>query len=112
MSEWQPIETAPRDGTIIDLWMTDSSGGAWREANAYWVEDECDTFHEWPAPYHKPVIRYIHRSGWFAPNHDYEGQDGFADNPRRFVDHPLNKRWVFTEPTHWRTLPDPPEPLK
>lgn len=23
---WQPIETAPRDGTIVDLWTTDNGG--------------------------------------------------------------------------------------
>lgn len=36
-SDWQPIETAPRDGTEIDLWTRDEDGfpgripdGAWR----------------------------------------------------------------------------------
>lgn len=34
MSEWQPIETAPKDGTVIDLWAVD------RCANCFWYEQE------------------------------------------------------------------------
>ena len=34
MSEWQPIETAPRDGTHIDLW----AGGS-RVPNAFYHDD-------------------------------------------------------------------------
>ena len=31
MSEWQPIETAPKDGTDIDLWLH-----GFRVADCYW----------------------------------------------------------------------------
>lgn len=34
MSGWQPIETAPKDGTIIDLWVVCSP--AWRPPNGEW----------------------------------------------------------------------------
>ena len=35
MSEWQKIETAPRDGTMVDLWAEWPRGGA-RLCNALW----------------------------------------------------------------------------
>lgn len=31
--EWQPINTAPKDGTVIDLW-----AGDYRYTNAYWFD--------------------------------------------------------------------------
>lgn len=37
MSQWQPIDSAPRDGTLIDLWVTcGSTGGKGRLPNARW----------------------------------------------------------------------------
>lgn len=37
MMEWQPIETAPKDGTFIDVWCSGlhNPAGA-RETDAYW----------------------------------------------------------------------------
>lgn len=34
---WQPIETAPKDGTRIDLWVV-SPTKAWRWPDASWME--------------------------------------------------------------------------
>jgi len=40
MSEWQPIETAPTDGTPVDLWHRDG----FRITEVWWdSEDECWT---------------------------------------------------------------------
>lgn len=36
---WQPIETAPRDGTVIDLW---HKSGA-RVSEVWWTDDSCWT---------------------------------------------------------------------
>ena len=36
--EWQPIETAPRDGTLVDLWHKDG----FRMTEVWWEQtDEC-----------------------------------------------------------------------
>lgn len=96
MSEWQPIETAPRDGTRVDLWLVDESGEGWREAGAYWVADEkLDHYNS----------RSGSRDGWFAPNHDYDGMDGWCDQPEWTH---RDGRIFFKKATHWMPIPAPP----
>jgi hypothetical protein len=46
MSEWQPIETAPKDGTTIQLW---SPGNRWPDAGN-WVAYEPDEQEETGEP--------------------------------------------------------------
>lgn len=35
-AKWQPIKTAPRDGTIVDLWLT----GGGRMTDQWWEEED------------------------------------------------------------------------
>lgn len=51
--KWRPIETAPKDGTEIDLWHEGD-----RIADAYWKGGR-----------------------WWAPNFDYDGCDGVIGGP-------------------------------
>ena len=38
MSEWQPIETAPLDGTLMDIWVIPFNGAPeGRFPNMYWI---------------------------------------------------------------------------
>lgn len=51
MTEWQTIETAPKDGTLIDLWI-----GGERYVDCYWrkAEDwEDDDASGWVSQYEK-----------------------------------------------------------
>ena len=84
MSEWQPIETAPRDGTVVLVWWPD-----------FWVNDgeltdeivggqccvSCNRFGEWQREVTYAAIL----------DDDFEPAE---------------------EPTHWQPLPTPPEQAK
>jgi hypothetical protein len=79
---WQPIETAPRDGTVLDLWCVwnDTNEGE-RISDCHWGEGT--RAFEWEI-----------LTGWIAAN---EGVDGEAAI--------LSEGF---EPTHWMPLPEPP----
>ena len=38
MAGWQPIDTAPKDGTLVDLWIVTKSGQGDRYANCKWQD--------------------------------------------------------------------------
>jgi hypothetical protein len=78
MSHWQEIETAPKDGTHIDIW---ASG--FRYTNAWWHEKGKSGLEDDAPP--------AFASGWYVPD---ERGGSFPDN----VD----------DPTHWMPIPDPP----
>ena len=91
MSKWQPIETAPQDGTTIILGKSatdDLDNGI--SVCGHWVDGVEDGF-------------------------DYMGNDeGFTDceyqifNPSRSFG-AESHRYVGTQPTHWMPLPKAPE---
>ena len=76
---WQPIETAPRDGTLVDLWVRLPDGSAIRLADCYWGRDQ----------------RGKRGKCWHAPYMDYQAEYG-----------PVPRNHAIT---HWRPLPAPPE---
>lgn len=53
---WQPIATAPKDGTLVDLWAPESG----RHADAFWSTE---------------------RGAWMAQGYDYNGDWGVLPEP-------------------------------
>lgn len=39
MSKWQPIETAPKNGTLVDLWIINHLGAGQRLLHCRWEQD-------------------------------------------------------------------------
>ena len=79
---WQPIETAPKDGTLVDLVYPYPRG---RVANMYWANDP---FNTWVA--RKPAYHH-ERFGELLPEKDWS-----------FVAFPN------ATPTHWMPAPKLP----
>lgn len=81
--EWQPIETAPQDGTRVILWRGFTSLGVWKEM----------------------VVGEWHSGAWVWPsegdNPSTHGEWTEDDLDFGYVDH---KSF-----THWMPLPEPPE---
>ena len=79
MSEWQPIETAPKDGTLIMGW------GVWAgEVNG--PDDKlCQLVISW---------KFDGRTDYAGFNWQVEGTDGYA---------------AWMKPTHWKPLSKPPK---
>lgn len=78
---WQPIATAPKDGTWVDLWITSPhSPEGWRATNCVWIDVD------------DPRFEYV---GW-ASSDDHRTPKGFLTNPMVIA-------------THWMPLPEPPD---
>lgn len=87
--EWQPIETAPKDGSMILLGRAETEACGAVSVPGYWQEG-------------------------FDDGVDYMGVgDGFVDvNHQQFSGGrdwgPEKYRYAPNQPTHWRPLPPPP----
>jgi hypothetical protein len=85
---WQPIETAPTDGTLFDAWVIDEDGSGRRAVNAYWKDEPFG---------HDGAKGFDLERGWAAENETYDGGDHWICDPD-------DGETV----THWMPLPSPP----
>ena len=82
MSEWQPIETAPKDGT--------------------WIVGLCScSIQSYGAP--KP---FVFTTRWVSEF--WEGWEQDGEDTKRRVMSDLSHWRGHEEPTHWMPLPEPP----
>jgi len=84
MSEWQPIDTAPKGMKVLAGYFNEA--GKWRTVTATYYEDGTLDSHE-----------DQHESG-YAPEGWYEESETHEEIMR------------MTTPTHWQPLPAPPNP--
>jgi hypothetical protein len=78
MSEWQPIETAPKDGTRVLI-----TGGVWMDTRLAWP------FDNQKALTHVEIAQYLEGDGFVISD--------FSDGT-----------YEIAKPTHWMPLPAPP----
>ena len=94
---WQPIETAPRDGTLIDLWVIDEHYGASRIPDCKWGREDYNGFGD-------PIAEI---DGWVQWTKDITGEEYWA-----LIEFDFRRGEVVRTNevvTHWLPLPAPPK---
>ena len=97
MTEWQPIETAPRDGTAVLLWLSE-------DIDRYYVAEHraprlCIGF--WGSP----ELSFSPGEMWCSVEAKEEvwGMGGELTGPMSSTE------CISVSPTHWMPLPEPPK---
>jgi len=83
-TDWKPIETATKDGTLCLIWLPKP-----------YCHPEIGKFMHRSS--YKPGEKAVHTSGWVVGEH------------HDFGSYMLGKH---AQPTHWMPLPEPPKPAK
>lgn len=92
--EWQPIETAPKDGTLVLLWIPDGGWLSWeRDGDGH----NNITIGSYTATTFQSANWYSAET--YTEFYDYGGYTGAGTSTYQ----------VECNPTHWMPLPPPPE---
>lgn len=90
VSQWQPIETAPKDGTVVVLGRVGDDDVASVVTTGHWQKAEEDG------------VDYMGSDAGFVDEHYQEFSPGRSFGNPKYMHAP-------SQPTHWQPIPQPPK---